>query len=244
MPKVQCPQCKAVAALPEELVGRRVRCKSCSAAFLADPMRASQGGDNETDFTGAVSATSVNLPPLPSPERKPARVRQAPSGGGGSGAVWVLLALLAFFLPVAGATTFAALEWKRSPAEAHAAEEAPGQVIATMDVGSCAVTLFVFKAFPSPDGGEPELLPLDNANAATGLTDRMGATGSFSDEGLAKTVRAVKDFQEKVKDKYQLTDDKILVVGSSGLLGPIRDDKKMPNERKLRLLEQNAARLV
>jgi hypothetical protein len=235
--RIQCPnpQCKGVLTLTAEQAGKRVRCKLCGKAFVARPHEGVQPAPGQNPFDvarGDASASSspprLRLPPLPA-ENRPAK-RSAP------GIVWVLLAVLVFLVPVAGAGTFAALNWRRG------LSETAGERFAAMQLGSKGVSIVLFEAYPDEEHGTDfQLLEEDSRN--TDLADELGKTGSFSEAGLKRAAEVVKQTQEAlIKDK-KVPPGNIFLVGSAGLLATISSQRDLSPAEKNKRIAANKRRL-
>src|SRR5262249_45227104 len=152
--KVQCPECNAISPIPDNVLGRKVRCKNCKAEFVAT---AREGIKTSRDK------------PLEIPPEDPGAVitvvarrigGKAANTAAGS-PLWLAVALLALLLPIAGAGAFAALKWNRPGAgteDATATDNTsggssrePGEYYGAIEVGSKGVKYAYFEIYPDKE---------------------------------------------------------------------------------------------
>ena len=231
MARVRCPQCKAVASLPDEAIGRRIRCTSCETAFAATPFAGTQKSADTNPFDYRRSAADTLVPPPP-------RVRKQQAARSGLGVGWVLAALAAFLLPVAGAAGFVALKWKRGKSG-----DAAGERFAAMKLGSKGSSCVLFEVFPDEDY-ENDFLLLEENGMKTDLGADLGKTGTFSDKGLAKAAREVKKFYDLLTQEKKVPPENIYLVGSTSLVSVVRKRKDLSEAEKTKLIAENRRRLA
>lgn len=99
-----CPKCATSSAVPEEAVGRKVRCKRCQNIFVVEPAAVSQTTPSPT-HTPSPNSSAVNQPKAASrPPSKPpssAGGRTKPAPKAQSRALWTILGVL-LVMAVAG----------------------------------------------------------------------------------------------------------------------------------------------
>jgi hypothetical protein len=231
VPTFQCPNpaCGKQSQVPDQFVGRRVRCKNCDTEFVAG---ARQG--NASRITAAPPAAKTATPPAAKVVRVAARRRDEGRPGGFG---WLLAAFAAFLLPVVAAGGFVALKWNAKHSAPPAAERYAG-----VDVGSSGVTYTIFEVFQHPEHGYVYRVLLFE-NKTTDLTQGMEKTGAFDPDGLTRTTDAVRRCYEKLTEVDKIQSNRIFIVGSGGLLGAVRDNKVVPPDRRNELITRNRSEL-
>ncbi len=109
----RCPRCSTVLRISDALVGRMVGCTQCGAQFqTAAPKAPAPPRAAPIAVTAHRADTAENqenrLPSTAATERPPRT------------AIWILAAVLALLLPIAGASLFAVFKWDHSRPNASA----------------------------------------------------------------------------------------------------------------------------
>ncbi len=220
MPSAICPQCQKRLSLPDELVGRKIRCKVCKAEFVANAEPATASGISSARRSGsmprpsalsteqAAAVPTVVAELLPPPAPGPLR--------------WVV-ALLAFVVPVSAAAAFAYLNWKPSPATPGEgpAEEAPDRY-AAIEIASKSVKYTIFDVYSDPVVGR-NCRVLEEGSAKSEPIRNIDQTERFDRAELAKAIASVKQYHEMLLKKANLSEDHIAVFASPGLFEALND---------------------
>jgi len=113
-----CPKCRAVYHVPDEQLGRKVRCKQCQEAFL---VTGDSGGDATAPVVvAAAEPVVVEVAPasLPAPRRLPRRRQQEKKESSGAGGIVVaMLVVFGTLVIIGGAAVFMWYAFIRQPPE-------------------------------------------------------------------------------------------------------------------------------
>ena len=220
--KVRCPECESVAAIPDNLMGRKLKCSNCGNQFVASSPSGVKAAVPPPAGATTVVAKGVGGRPVPPPP---------PVQAGGS-IVWPVAAVFALLLPIAAAAGFAYLKWDRgSPVlppetvvEGGGPEAAPpaarGELYGAIEVGSKGVKYTCFEVYPEKEHGE-NYRRVVNDSTNTNIVQGMDKTGQFDPKGLNDSVTAAHKFYDVLTKTYNVPPDRVFVVGSSGLDGAV-----------------------
>jgi hypothetical protein len=217
--KVQCPRCQNVSPIPDAFLGKKVRCNKCKGEFLANPREGVSSSASANSPGGAVTVVA----------------RRA--GAAVSPPVWLAAAGLALVLPILAATAFAALMWDRG------GRKAPGESYGAIEVGSKGVKYAFFEVSPDPDYGYQVGSVIDGSTN-TNLVQGMEEGGHFNPDGLAETAAAVRTYYDDLTKTHAIPPERVFIVGSSGLEGPVAKRKDLNPAEKKDLTEKNRAQLA
>jgi hypothetical protein len=253
MARVLCPNpaCKKILALTDESMGRKVRCKVCKTAFVATPMaesdRAVPAGDGDVITVLArwvgVQAAPPRLrsnvfvrPAVASSEFAPGSSLAIPNARRQPRRMWFAAVAAVVFVVAVG--SFFAFRWLDKKGEAITAPGAAEQSIkyGTIEISNSGLKYVVFELSPDAEYGY-DTSEIEEGSRKTNLTGNMEASGVFDPSGLKQTASAVLEWCLELKEKYQLADERILVLSSAGLFGPL--DSWADAEKKAKLIEKN-----
>ncbi|HEX5269922.1 MAG TPA: hypothetical protein VFW33_05525 [Gemmataceae bacterium] len=229
--KVRCAECDAEAAVPDAVVGRKVRCSKCGAQFVALSSTAVKSNGPQQAAAVTVVARRVGgrrTPPPPPPAQESGSV------------LWVVAAVFAMVLPVAGAAAFAYLKWDHGGDAGNApgvsgkdgpVAVAPAERYGAIEIASKGVKYTCFEiAADRSKGINP--LPVDSGSTNTNIVQGLGKTGRLDPAGLSESVAAARQWYDALRNKHNVPAQNIYVVGSSGLASPILDSKDIPPAQK------------
>ncbi len=217
------PDCRRESPIPAQFMGRKVRCKVCGHEFMASASKTGSSAIKQP------SRTIPAAPPLPIVARTVGATHAAEKRG----SRWLFVAAVAFLLPVAAAGSVVGLLWRAAPAS---------RFCAGIDVSSSGVTYTVFEVLPHSRHGYDYRVVLTETQS-TDLKKGMDKSGQFDGAGIARTAEAIRTCCKSLIEKDQLADNGIYIVGSSGLMGSIRNNRKWPAEKKNKLIKENHATL-
>jgi hypothetical protein len=231
MAKMRCPECRVQAQLPDELIGKRIRCPECGTAFVA------------TAGTGILpappqkkSSTKMGVP-MPAKPKTVVAYPQGQRAGGGGGLIWIIAGVAAFLLPVMAAGGFVVVKL------ALGRSAPPGELYAGIEVGSKGVNYAVFEVFPHATLGHDYRVVLSQSGR-TDIIKGMERSGKFDPARLKMTAEAIRKCCEKLTDEDKIPANRIFIVGSGGLTVPIRSRKNLGEEERTKLITQNQATLT
>jgi hypothetical protein len=216
----ECPHpgCGKRAEVPDQYVGKRVRCGRCGHDFVPGARPGHGAG---------IAIAPQPVKSVPPPVKTIPVVVASPRRGGYG---WVLAAVGAFLLPVLAAGAFVGLRGgQKAP---------PGELYAGVEVGSSGVTYTVFEVFKQPDQGYDYRILLFESRT-TNIHKGMEKKGTFDTDGLARTIDAVRECYEKLTEGDKIPPDRVFLVGSDGLMGAIRNRKDLSEGKKDRLISAN-----
>jgi hypothetical protein len=232
MAKVKCPQCRAVATLPDEFVGRKARCKSCQKVFTATPADsitatapAENGGGVITVKARQVGARGAP----PAPAAAPSRV--------GRTILWLVVAAAGLVLPVLCAGGVVGVLWYRG----RGPSVSPDQLYAGIEIGSKGVKSVLLQVTPNPDdpdGDNAVYLLGDPQTIDTTLVAGLVEKNKFDDDALRDTVGAV-DKLYRAARKQKVPEDHIHIVGGSSVFSGLRKKKGLPDAEKEAIVRKN-----
>ncbi len=244
MARTRCPQCNTASPLPDIHLGKKVRCKKCANVFVAQadvsPAGSVVAGGNTTAGLSVLAnqSASTETANIATVVAKP--VNEPASAGLGPALAWVAV-LLAFALPVSGASWFVLRNWTGNSPASKGTEETYGVI----EIGSGSVKFTVFKWILRED--EEDCVPLEQGNVPTTLINDMDQTSRFHKVGLEQTRTAVRTFAEAMHKEHGLSNSRIHVIAGSSPFKPLLESKKLgegQREEKLREARNSLTELL
>jgi hypothetical protein len=229
---VKCPNtdCPASFQVPEEYLGKSVRCKKCNTKFKITNNNgfAPREARPPTAVAKTLYETTASIPALaPAPPQAPPQDENADAArkrmylylGLGAGGVFSCLAVMC----VVGIAVAWSKFGGRSP-----------EIYGGIEISSTTVKASVVKFFSDADGGyNYEFLSDDAMNAITNM-DRITPTGDLDPDSFEKTAAAVSKFYKDLQNKHNVAPDKIVIVAASGVFKPLDPAKAANTQEKLR----------
>jgi hypothetical protein len=229
---VKCPNtdCPASFQVPDEYLGKSVRCKKCHTKFKIANNNgfAPREARPSTAVAKTLYETTASIPALPpAPSQAPpqeadadaARKRLYLYAGLGAGGVFSCITAMC----VVGIAVFWFTWGARSP-----------QTYGGIEISSTTVKASVVKFFADKEAGfDYEFLSEDQMQVTTNL-EKLGPDGDFDADSFDKTVAAISTFYKELQNKHQVLPDKIVVVASSGVFKSIDPSKVARNQDKLK----------
>jgi hypothetical protein len=234
MAVVQCPSCTFKADVPEEVVGKWLRCKHCQTKFQANPGKAAI---KEAGPRRSATATMTADGPRAKTAPVPVVVRER-AGAGKGGVGWVVAAIPAFLLPVAAAGLFIGIKGCAPPPPTS-------DLYAGIEVSSSAVSCAVFEVEKRTGKGvgSPHYSVVFSNSVPIDLRKQMAQDGKLDPKGVQKVAWAVRTCYEQLSGKESIPADRIYLVGSGGLEGPVRMNPRMRDDLKKERISQNRREL-
>lgn len=230
MISVKCTNtdCTASTQVPDEYLGKVLRCKKCNTKFTVVNTNGAVPKEKRPAVPTSVAPTVFERPaPFKASPETPAEEGNA--GGkrkqlyvfAGLGVVGIFFCLCVICVGGIGA---AWLAWGgRSP-----------ETYGGIEISSTTVKASVVKFFADADAGfDYEFLTDEEMQVTTNLK-KLGSDGDFDPDALDKSVRAVSTFFKDLQQKHNLPDDKIVIVAASGVFKKIEAGKLARNQEKLR----------
>jgi hypothetical protein len=97
-----------------------------------------------------------------------------------------------------------------------------------IEIGAKGIRAIVVD-IPGNDG-EPKILMIENKN--TTLVAELASTKMYSPKSLDETARLVGQFAKKMRDEFKIPDQRLYVVGSSGIFVPLEGDADLIKANK------------
>ena len=261
MAKTRCPQCDTVSPVPDNLLGRKVRCKKCNAEFVAASIGPSltpgARTTREASDRGKQTATE-DLPPVSGADRKSAAsITVKPSATPAPGVVTVVArpvaarrgaraagawaaAVLAFVIPVTAAACFVLLNWASGTANET---PTPSETYGVIEVGAKSVKYTVFKVL-APPGGDVDFVTVVTNNTNTALGDDLKSKHRLNAKGVEETCSVTRASIQFMRDKHGLGDGRIFLVASEDLFGPIAQSKTLDEDARKQALDRARSQLT
>lgn len=244
MAKIVCsnPGCKTAARVPDTHIGRKVRCKVCKTVFIAIPVAGvastatavPAGGGSPVTVkarrVGLRESVATTADPAPAPRRA------------GCAALWLVLAVAGLVLPLGAAGGYVARQWYLGRDDTFRA--GPGSLHAGIDIGSKGVKSVVLEVFFNPEFGYDVQPQGDPETVNTTLVAGLATNDHFDPDALADTARAVAKLYDGARTKYNVPEEHIYIVGSSGLFSALRKRKNLSEAQKEDLVRSNKEALA
>jgi hypothetical protein len=235
--KVRCAECETEAAVPEAVVGRKVRCSKCGAQFVASPGNGVKGN-------GAVPPAAAVTVVARRVGGRPNRPPPPPPADTGS-FLWVVAAVVALLLPIMFAAAFAYVKWDKgdhnSPIAAAgggnevvgggAQPAAPRELYGAIEIASKGVKYTCFE-LSADRANELNPTPVADDSTDTNIVQGMDKSGHFDPARVSDSAAAARKFYDELTKNRGVRPDHVFVVGSSGLAGPVANRADLqPAER-------------
>jgi predicted Zn finger-like uncharacterized protein len=242
---VRCPNCKAGLMMPDESSGRtvRVRCRACTNVFpvvvpAAAPARATVPPapkavrpSPQAPPAARPAPTPQRRPPAPPPPSPPAAAPQpAPAAPPPPKRRWDVLFGVSFVL-LAGLAVVGYFLFFRGtqPATPN------GNRYAGVEVGSSGIKAVVLDVSRSGDSYEFNVVWDSAVDVSLGKVEK-GAK-EFDAKALQNASHVVEDLVKVIRTKYEVPQERISLVCSSGVLSPFERDRALFEANRDRLSE-------
>jgi hypothetical protein len=222
MLEIHCPTCGAAMQIPASVLGKRGTCKKCQTPFVA---QATQVSPLPTPLPPPLPLPGKDIPTVVARRSGPPPKAKRPLHIG-----WILGSLAALLIPILTASAlsfFKPLGGKRDQSITYAG----------IEIGSNGPRYVLVEFLPVTKGGT-NFRFLSNQQTAARLTDGMEKTGTFNEQELRKTVLSVKAFYDRLVKEHAIPPERIAIVSSVGLFGPITSRKDLDQKEKARLTGQ------
>lgn len=202
-----CTQCGTVLQVPDNHQGKRIKCVSCNT--ILDVPSASK--NNVTSRQPSLSRETI-------PTVVARRSGPAPQGSRRMHLGWVVAAVAALMVPILTASSVTA--WRLTSAWRSGGAGSSKAVYAGIEIGSNGPRYCVVEFLPESNGGDNFRVVAHEATTAR-VTSKMESTGTFNPDELGKTMSAVQSFYERLVKEHQVPPERIVIVSSDTLFGPI-----------------------
>jgi hypothetical protein len=236
MAKVRCPQCRAVATLPDEFVGRKARCKSCQKVFTANPTDSISATAPAESSGSVMTVTARRVGAKGAPP-----ALQAPPARTALTVLWLAVAAVGLVLPVMCAGGFVGFQWYRG--RALAPSEDPHQLYAGLEIGSKGVKSIVLQVVPDAENGNAVYPTGDPQTIDTTLVAGLVEKSKFDDDALRDTVGALAKLYKAALAK-KVPEEHIYLVGGSSLFSGLRKKKGLADADKEDIIRKNKEALA
>lgn len=229
MPATKCPHCGTGFQLPDNLLGKRVKCRKCNTAFDAHLL------------PGNISSSLP--PPLPGsdiPVVVARRIDPVPKANRWMHPGWLVGAFVALIVPILTASTLTVWRpaaWRGLSSPTVRGSSSPKIVYAGIEIGSNGPRYCVVEILPVELGGD-NFRVVANEQTTARLTSGMEKTGHFDQDEFRKMVSGVKTFYDRLVETHGTPPEQIVIVSSEGLFGSIAGRGDIDEREKDRLINQ------